>query len=60
MGEAFCAEKRMYDWEKRLFAKSAGSISGSKHAVFNAELELPDVIRMVPAWDSVQKHRMNR
>ena len=42
---------------KRLFAKSAGSRNGSRHAAYSEKSEVQEGTAMEAAWDSEAKHQ---
>lgn len=50
-------EKKAAQLGKRLFAKSAGSRSGSRHAAYSEKSEVQEGTAMEAAWDSEAKHQ---
>ena len=50
-------EKKAAQLGKRLYAKSAGSRSGSRHAAYSEKSEVQEGTAMEAAWDSEAKHQ---
>ena len=50
-------EKKAAQLGKRLFAKSVGSRSGSRHAAYSEKLEVQEGTAMEVAWDSEAEHQ---
>lgn len=57
---AYFARKKAAQLGKRLFAKSAGSRSGSRYAVYSEKSEVREETVMEHAWDLEAKHQTSR